>query len=130
MAPKWLDRTLVVCPYYFTVATSEERYRKAMRRFKMTDLPPWLSKGANATAHSFEHSSGDLAAIVCIDGKGKSVPQIAGLLTHEAMHIWRWTQEHYGEKEPSAEFEAYAVQSLTQRMMEEYERQTKKKKGK
>lgn len=126
--PQWLDRTLVVCPFYFTLATSEKAYRKAMKRFHIENLPAWLNPGADATTHSFEHGSGDMATVVCINADGASLGQVAGLLAHEAMHIWRWTLDHYGEKEPSFEFEAYSVQSLTQRLMEEYLRQTKNKK--
>jgi hypothetical protein len=125
---KWLDRTLVVCPYYFTLCTSEKLFHKAAKRFHVKCLPPWLSDGANATAHSFSNGEGELAAIVCIKVTDQTIAQVAVLLAHEAMHIWRWTREHYGEDTPSFEFEAYAVQSLTQRLMGEYIRQTKGKK--
>jgi hypothetical protein len=57
-----------------------------------------------------------------------SIIQIHALLTHEAMHLWREIRNQIGEKEPSAEFEAYAIQKITQNLAYSYEKQTTTKK--
>ena len=54
------------------------------------------------------------------------MPQLAAMLTHEAVHMWQVARERLGEDKPSQEFEAYAIQALTQRLLEEFERQTNK----
>lgn len=43
--------------------------------------------------------------------------QVAGIIAHECMHAWRHIREAIGEKEPSAEFEAYALQTLVQHVV-------------
>lgn len=81
---------------------------------------------SDATAHFFEIvGEKKKAVVVCISvTDGRSVAQVHSLLVHEAVHIWQNTREIYGERNPSSELEAYAIQSLSQRLMEEYERQT------
>jgi hypothetical protein len=53
--------------------------------------------------------------------------QIAALLVHEAVHIWQQYCADIGEKEPASEQEAYAIQSISQTLMEEYARRLEMK---
>ena len=107
MKPTWLDRALVEAPFCYTLATDETLFHKALR-------------------HLFE-SGAKLTYVVCIRSRdGMSMPQVAALVTHEAVHMWQTARERLGERSPSTEFEAYAIQALTQRLLEEYERQVKK----
>ena len=130
MKPNWLDRSLVEAPFYFTLATTEEAFHKALRHLNVprNSWPPFISNAwSDATAHLFERGA-KLTYVVCIRvTDGLSLPQIAALITHEAVHMWQEARGRLGEKTPSNEFEAYAVQALTQRLLEEYERQTKEK---
>jgi len=57
--------------------------------------------------------------------RGYSVSQVAGLVAHECMHAWRHIREIMGEKTPSLEFEAYALQRLVQDVM--FAHQTKRR---
>ena len=92
------------------------------------DWPPFVTQWhEDATTHFLENRS-DMkkAAVVCISNfEGKTSAQISGLLCHEAVHIWQQTRDDLGERSPSSELEAYAIQSLTQALIEEFERQTK-----
>lgn len=129
MKPTWLDRALVEAPFCYTLATDETLFHKALRhlnvprdRWPAFILNPW----SDATAHLFE-SGAKLTYVVCIRPRGgMSMPQVAALVTHEAVHMWQTARERMGERSPSTEFEAYAIQALTQRLLEEYERQVKK----
>ena len=125
MKPTWLDRSLVDAPFFYTLATGEKLFHKALRhlnvprdRWPAFILNPW----SDATAHMFESE----AKLTYVARDGMSMPQVAALVTHEAVHMWQTARERMGERSPSTEFEAYAIQALTQRLLEEYERQVKK----
>jgi hypothetical protein len=118
---KWLNRDLIVGPY-FTLVTNERDYHRAMSRCKINlhDRPRWVTKGANATAHSLRSPHGELTFIVAVEVKGQTGIQVCAMLVHEAVHIWQEWCEDKGETNPSAEFEAYSIQALSQRLMYAY----------
>ena len=130
MKSHWLDRALFINSSHYTLCTTEKQFRQALKHFRVAkkDWPPFVSDSfCNATTHFFENEAHQKkASIVCIaDCSDKTPAQIAGLLCHEAVHIWQKTRADLGETAPSAELEAYAIQSLTQSLIEEFERQTK-----
>lgn len=130
MKSNWLDRTLFVNSSHYTLCTTEKQFRRALKHFRVPkkEQPPFVSDAfSNATTHFFENVPNQKkASIVCIsDCSDRTSAQIAGLLCHEAVHIWQQTRTDLGETEPSAELEAYAIQNLTQSLIEEFERQTK-----
>jgi hypothetical protein len=45
---------------------------------------------------------------------------VVALLVHEAVHLWQYIKEDIGEHNPSKEFEAYAIQNLTQELLQSY----------
>jgi hypothetical protein len=118
---EWIDRALVVSPYCYGLCLSEADFKRQLKRLNVPrdDWPSFLgAEGGNATAHFFESAHG-LCAIVTLGGtNGKSIQQVHAMLVHEAVHI---------EKSPSSEFEAYSVQTISQRLMESYERARKSK---
>lgn len=66
----------------------------------------------------------ELAAIVCFPpGPDRDSIEVAGLLVHEAVHIWQEYLIHIGEKYPGVETEAYAIQRISMGLMSEYSRQ-------
>lgn len=121
---KWCDRALVVSPYYYGLCRSEKEFRRELKRMRLPreHWPSFLkTASADATSHFFEHGDGRLIAIVCLGSvKGLSREQVYGLLVHEAMHIWQQVRGHLGEGSPSSEFEAYAVQGISQMLMQAY----------
>ena len=46
--------------------------------------------------------------------------QIAAILAHEAVHIWQLIRREIGEDKPGDEGEAYAVQHITQELLQAY----------
>ncbi len=128
MKTKWLDRSLVVGPY-LALVTSDAEFQKALDdcSIKPADRTPWIKNStSDATAHYLENPSGELVCIVAIQVKaGKTGPQIAAMLVHEAVHVWQQFRDRIGETSPSAEFEAYAIQTISQRLMEAYSERLK-----
>jgi hypothetical protein len=51
--------------------------------------------------------------------------QVYALLVHEAVHIWQDVKHRIGEDNPSSEFEAYAIQNISQELMLAYKLLTK-----
>jgi len=123
----YLDRMLFEGPIRYSLCITEEQYTAEMERLRVPvrPLPPWVSSGAGATVHHLEDSDGELVAIVCLDpSKYKTGPCLASSLVHEAVHIWQETKRYIGELNPSDEFEAYAIQFLSWRLMQSYADQT------
>lgn len=132
MRAKWLDRSLVLNPYYYTVCTSEALFHRELRHLKIAKpWPEFVSFAySQATCRRFEHSARGRAAIVCMPVKRRRNPSsTVGILIHEAVHIWQWARDYIGEQAPSSEFEAYAVEQISTELIREYFRQTARKKG-
>lgn len=129
MASVWLDRALVTSPIYYALCTTQKLFEGELRRLKMArdTWPKFLSTPqSHATTHFLVNPKGShTCAIVCIhpsDGS-RSGAQVAALLVHEAVHIWQEARDNIGEVRPSPEFEAYSIQSISQRLIGEYARQ-------
>ena len=124
MKPTWLDRRVAAPGPYLTLVMSQDEFDAALRHFKMPLGTPYLLNArADATVHFFDNRSGDSVAVVALgDTTGRSSVEIAGLLVHEAVHIWQTHRENIGETHPGREQEAYAVQGIAQELMAEYAR--------
>lgn len=124
MSAKWVSRSLMDCAYHIGLCTSEKAFRRELRRMKIPQAtwPVWIANSqSDATVHFFEHPQGYLAAIVCVRVQPERCGlEIAGLLVHEAVHIWQAHRDHIGESKPGAEQEAYAIQRISQRLMSAY----------
>jgi len=77
---------------------------------------------ADATTSYVHNRDGDLCAIVCLrEREGITPIAIAALLVHEAVHIWQAHTAQFGGDD-AGEFEAYNIQTISQRLMYEYTR--------
>lgn len=130
MKLNWLDRTLVEGPYVVLVL-SDKQYQAAMRHLKVpkSDRSTWISNPhSDATVHTVENPAHGQCFIVALRVKESTDPtSIVGLLVHESVHIWQHFCRHIGERYPSDEFEAYAIQRLSQNLIAAYSKQTAKK---
>ena len=125
---RWLGREMVLGPHLF-LATSEEAFKRAMRGLGIAreKRPAWLSEDANGCVHSFMHKNGSLACVVSF-----RPPQqfdgidVACTLVHEAVHVFQQWCNHYGERAPSREFEAYSIDAIAGQLMRAWVEQERK----
>lgn len=124
MKVRWLDRRIASPGPYLCLCLSDAEFRAALRHIDATDSPAhWVSPGANATTHHYQNASGRPVCIVCLSGhEGRDPVEVAGMLVHEAVHVWQEYCHRIGERHPGDEQEAYAVQSIAQELMAEYAR--------
>ena len=123
MTIQWVRRVLMENTYYVALCTTEKSFRKELKRLELPreDWPTFTSKNANATCHFLEWCDSKKIVIVCLgDCTGRTPIEIAGLLVHEAVHIWQARHEDIGEKTPSHEMEAYAIQRIAIELMAAY----------
>jgi hypothetical protein len=124
---RWLDRRIAAAGPFLTLCLSEQEFYHALSKIKVADRPAWVNPGAHATTHHMRNSAGDATCIVCLnDWHDRSGIEIAGLLIHEAVHVWQEYCDMIGETTPGREQEAYAVQAIAQELMAEFKRRTVK----
>jgi hypothetical protein len=127
---EWLDRTLVRSPYHICLCTTEKAFNKVLKQLKIPkDMwPAFLTETMGACVHTFENVAEDLyTCVVCIRKTKYSKEEIYPLLVHESVHVLQNVWQFLGEHDPSDEFEAYAIQNISQNLMLSYKRQTSKK---
>jgi hypothetical protein len=82
-----------------------------------------VTPGKNATVHHASNPKGETVCIVCIDQSlDRNAIEVAGLLIHEAVHIWQQHCDDIGESDPGREQEAYAIQAISQELLAEFAR--------
>lgn len=117
---QWLSRNLIKTPVHYALCLNEKHFNEELARLRVKpcEWPPFLgSATANATTHHLEYK-GRPVAIVCLQMDAKRTQwEVLGLLVHEAVHIWQLMCRSMGETEPSAEFEAYSIQWISQELM-------------
>ena len=123
MKTRWLDRRIARPGPFLALCLSEREFLAALRHLKFSQVPRWVSSGATATMHTLEHTDGRTVCIVCLSGhEERNAIEIAGLLVHEAVHVWQHYCDEIGERNPGSEQEAYAIQAIAQELMAEYAR--------
>jgi len=126
MKINWLNRRISAPGPYLCLCLTEKEFLAALKHLKCRNTTQWISSPqAHATTHHVSNSE-TLGAIVCInDWKGRDPIEIAGLLVHEAVHVWQGWCEYYGETHPGREQEAYAIQAIAQELLAEFARRVK-----
>lgn len=118
---RWLDRRIARPGPYLTLCLSEAELRAVERRLKAPVRIDWPSGGAKCS--TIVTPDGKLTCIVSLtDWRGRNPIEVAGLLIHEAVHVWQQYADDIGEEQPGAEQEAYAIQAIAQELMTEFAR--------
>jgi len=122
---KWLSRRIAAPGPFLTLCLSDEQYQKVMRHCKIKAPGDWISSPyADATTHLLNNQNGEPLCVVCINASDKHDSiEIAGLLVHEAVHVWQKYCDQIGERMPGIEQEAYGIQAIAQELLQSYSEQ-------
>ncbi len=127
MKPRWLDRDTVFAPYMM-LCLSEKEYLRAAKQCKLSAPPRWLDvERQEACLHTWE-LNGRLTCVVCLHPdacKCDDPIRVSLTLVHEAVHVFQRLCDSIGEGHPSQEFEAYAIERISEQLLREYARRTK-----
>lgn len=122
---RWLDRRIAAPGPYLALCLTEQEFHHALHKLKVHARPDFVNPGADATTHHMTNG-GASTCIVCLKGhEGRNPIEVAGMLVHEAVHIWQEYCNMIGERNPGTEQEAYAVQAIAQELMSEFARRMK-----
>jgi hypothetical protein len=121
---KWLDRRIAAPGPYLTLVLSEAEFLRAMKDCGIKHPGPWIKTDhADATCHYLTNGKKEAVAVVALrDTAGRTAIEVAGLLVHEAVHVWQDYCARIGEHSPAVEQQAYGIQSIAQELMAEYAR--------
>lgn len=102
-------------------------WRRGMKKYAPKDLRdmPYPTTDGRCTTFEGRKDPNTMYIFITLNhdrSKDFSLPQVVALLAHEAVHAWRRVREKIEETDPSAEFEAYAVQSMVQFLVDTYQR--------
>lgn len=123
----WLERLPYPALPYLALVLSPEELDEAVRVLDKTarcEFP--VTVGAKTFTFGLRK---DVACIVALsEDEARQKPHaIYGLLVHEAVHVWQQHAKAIGEDTPGDEQEAYAIQVIAQRLIEEFDRRMKTK---
>jgi hypothetical protein len=113
-------------PIYYALCTSQKDYEKELKRIGINPQPG-ITGSQGATLNMMTSKDGKECAIICIFNHTLDYEQIASMLAHEAVHLFQEIKENIGERNPSAEFEAYCIQCITQNLLYAYKKQVRRK---
>lgn len=120
---KWLNRRVARQGPYLTLCLSAEEQTHALRGLTKEHIP-FPATGALCSTLCSEKTN-DLCCIVSVSKLSQehlNSIEMAGLLIHEAVHVWQQYAKNIGETSPGMEQEAYAIQGISQELMAEYAR--------
>lgn len=117
----WLSQDMIPGPRLVLVLT-EHDFHAALDALPAPkeNRPQWVSEGAGACMHALQ---GDEVACIVVLQDTEDYESAVGLLIHEAVHVFQAWCDDVGEKEPSSEFQAYAIQSIAQRLIASFNAQ-------
>lgn len=119
---KWIDRALFFSTFCIGICFNEKDFKHEVKRISRGRITPpeWLKIKNGATRHIFRHKVENNFVLVCIRPEKDIQTTEIAYLVHESVHIWQDVKSDIGEDNPSEEFEAYAIQSISQGLIQEY----------
>ena len=126
MKTRWLDRRIALPGPCLALCLSEPEFKAAAKHLRVAEPGAWIKTAhSHATTHFFRLPGKPPAAVVSLaDWQGREPVEVAGLLIHEAVHIWQQWCDDVEESRPGSEQEAYGIQAIAQKLLAEYARRT------
>lgn len=122
--PDYATRSLMPLPLALVLFTDEKDFHAELERLGIRIGCDFVPFGCNAVVHSFENEKdGHEIDMVCIDTRklvGMEPEAVVALIVHEAVHVKQHCMRVIGERKPSKEFEAYAVQHITEALLKQF----------
>ena len=118
---KWIDRTLIESPYCIALCTSEEEYKRELKRLGIIFdgwIPP--DKDGNVVEAIHDKSGNQIIIVSIRVTKQTKLIEVIGLLVHESVHAWQKICRNLSEDSPSDEFMAYSIQRIAQCLIDAY----------
>lgn len=112
-------------PMFVGVCVDEGQFRRELRALGIATAiqPRYVSIGAIGTCHLLENkANGGRSAVIAFDIDvlaSRDMPAIAGVCSHEAVHVIEELFRAMGERTPGEEFRAYMTQTITEFCMRE-----------
>ena len=120
---EWLERRIAKPGPFLCLCLTQEETDHAAKGLTKWPLP---FPEFGATAHLFiKDGTNTPVAIITLSKDAQetnSAIEVAGMLVHEAVHVWQYYAEKMGETRPGDEQEAYAIQAISQELLAEYAR--------
>lgn len=112
-------------PVKYCLCINEEQLRREEKRLKVKAPSEFMPHGAHAITVQLDSPVEGPLAIVCVsvDDEHCSYESYLALIAHEATHIFQMICVVWGERKPSDEFMAYAIQMITLDLFKEFARQ-------
>lgn len=107
-------------PLYYGFCPDESAWKRETRRLGINT--PYPASAGRCTLFANTKNAAECAIVTIADTRKRPGIEVVGLIVHEAMHVWRFIREHIGERDPSLEFEAYSMQSISQELIAAYEK--------
>jgi len=122
----WCERISYPLPYHCLVE-SQKQFDQILKKLNAPVGNPFVSSGSDATTHTLQNEKGETVCIVGLCFKNQEIKQILALLVHEAVHIFQEHKREMGEKICGDEFEAYAIQKISQNLFYEFFKNKRRK---
>lgn len=124
--PDWRDRRIAAPGPFLCLCLNEATFYAALTHCGIKDRRDFMHNShSHATTHHLENKDGQAVCIVTLaPWAGRKPVEVAGLLVHEAVHVWQRYCERIGERNPGDEQEAYGIQAIAQELMQSFTEQT------
>ena len=108
-------------PVYYGFCPSKAAWDYEMKR--LGGVGEAYPETDGRTCQYFHEESGKTCLIVTLADRMDDVDDpigVAGLIVHEAAHVWQLIRRHIGEEEAGMETDAYALQAISTELMNAY----------
>ena len=119
-ATKWMGDKLYFTNLRYCLCLNQEEQDEAFKSLEISSRYNYLEEGMSGICTMFTAPNGVKRVIVCINEELNEGLEIATTLVHEGVHVWQHIRDDIGEVDPSAEFEAYTIDTIFSDLAQAY----------